>query len=75
MIRSGCSGHKVNGWMNWADFLHAHTWCQKSYESYFEYAHGCDLLGPWTLKSAFLKNKSMNWADFWHVGGGVIIFG
>ena len=49
-------------------------------KSYFGYADGqrydCDLLGPGTLKSALsqLKNKSMNWADFLHVGSDGIIF-
>ena len=48
-------------------------------KSYFGYAHmakyDCDLLCPDTLKSAYFKNKSMNWADFLHAGGNVIIFG
>ena len=37
--------------------------------------YGCDLLGPATLKSTYLMNKSMNWADFLHAEGDVIIFG
>ena len=36
--------------------------------------YGCDLLVPGTLKCAYLKNKSMNWADFLHAGSDVIIF-
>ena len=36
--------------------------------------YGCDLLGPETLKSVYVK-KSMNWADFLHAGDDVIIFG
>ena len=38
--------------------------------------YGCDLLGPETLKSALyqLKSKSMNSADFLHVGSDGIIF-
>ena len=37
---------------------------------------GCNLLGPGTLKSALsqIKNKSMNWADFFHGGSDGIIF-
>ena len=32
VVRNGCNqpGHKMNGWMNWVDILHAHTWCQES---------------------------------------------
>ena len=40
--------------------------------------HGCDLLGPATLKSALSQNskkKSMNWADFSHAGSDGTIFG
>ena len=34
----------------------------------------CGLLGHGTLKSAYLKNELMNWADFLHAGGDAIIF-
>ena len=37
--------------------------------------YGCDILGYGTLKSAFLKNKSMNCANFLHAGSYVIIVG
>ena len=39
--------------------------------------YGCDFWGPGTLKSALsqLKNKSMNWADFFYAGRDVIILG
>ena len=36
--------------------------------------YGCDLLVPGTLKCAYLKNKSMNWADFLHAGSDATIF-
>ena len=35
--------------------------------------YGCDLLGPETL--LYLKNKSMNWAYFFHAASNVITFG
>ena len=39
--------------------------------------YSCDLLGPGTLKSTSsqLKNKLMNWADFFNTWSDVIIFG
>ena len=49
--------------MDWAEFLHAHTWYQESYKitlGMHIVKYGCDLLGPLgTLKSAVpqLKNK------------------
>ena len=39
--------------------------------------YSCDLLGPGTLKSTSsqLKNKLMNWTDFFNTWSDVIIFG
>ena len=39
--------------------------------------YGCHLLSPGTLKSTLsqLKNKLMNWADFFNAWSDVIIFG
>ena len=56
VVRSGSDhpGHKVNGWMNWADFLHAHmvSGKLKVTSGMHMVKYVCDLLGPGTLKSA-----------------------
>ena len=76
----GCGhpGHKVNGWINWANFCMLIHGARKA-KSYFGCAHGQIWLWPfasWDSKIFFyLKNKLMNWADFLHAGGNVIIFG
>ena len=46
----------------------------KSYLGMHMVKYGCDLLVPGTLKCAYLKNKSINWADFLHAGSDVVIF-
>ena len=60
MVRSGCGhpGHKVNGWMNWADFFACSYMVSRKLKvnlGMHMVKYGCDLLGCGTLKSALAQ--------------------
>ena len=69
--------------MNKSNWIFPCLYIFKKAKSYFNsywvgmVKYGCVFSGHMTLKSAVPepKNKSMNWADFVHIGSDGIIFG